>query len=56
MKCYCVSSKKPVTCEKTIPQPVTVIDLWFRVASDWLLHDGKCQNQIKVFMVFGFTQ
>ena len=23
------------------------ISLWFRVASDWLLHNRKCQDQIK---------
>ena len=29
-------------------QPVTIISLWFHVASDWLLRNEKCQNQIKV--------
>ena len=28
---------------------VTVISMWFHVASDWLAHNGKCQNQIIVF-------
>ena len=31
-----VSSKKPITREKTKPQTVTVISLWFHVTSDWL--------------------
>ena len=39
-----------MTREKTKPQ--TVISLWFHVASDWLQHNWKCQNQIK--SVHGF--
>lgn len=26
-----------------------------RVTSDWLVHNGECQIQIKAFMVFGFA-
>ena len=37
---------KLVTREKTKPQQPTVISLWFHVAFDWLLRDGKCQNQM----------
>ena len=49
-------SKKPITFEKTKLQTVTVISLWVHVASDWLLYNGKCQNQIKVYMIIGFVQ
>ena len=35
-------------CQKTKLQTETVISLCFHVASDWLLHNGKCQNQIRV--------
>ena len=56
MECYCLSRKKPIKHEKPKPQAVTVTSLWFHVAFDWLLHNGKCQNQIKVFTVFGFAQ
>ena len=45
MECYCVSSKMSIMCEKTKLQTVTVISLWFHVASDWLLHNGKCQSK-----------
>ena len=37
--------------ENTKLQPVLGITLWFHVASGWLLHSRKCQNQIKLFMV-----
>ena len=33
-------------------QTATVISLWFRVASGSLPHNGKCENQIKVFTVW----
>ena len=44
-----VLSKKLVKREKTEPHPPTVINLWFHVNFDWLLHDGKCQNQNVLF-------
>ena len=30
---------------------ICLVFLQFHVVSDWLLHNGKCQNQIKVFTV-----
>ena len=37
---------------KTKPQTVTVISLWFHVASDWLLHNGnvKIESQCSQFL------
>lgn len=57
-----VSSTKPIAREKTKSQTVTVIGIVVvvvvavDVASDWLLHNGECQNQIKVFKVFEFAK
>ena len=55
IKCYCVSSKTPITRENNL-EAVKKISLWFHLTSDWLLHNGNCQNLIKVFSVFGFAQ
>ena len=44
MECYCVSSKKLITCEKTKPQTVTVIRLWFHVSSDWSRNNKHSRN------------
>ena len=41
MECYCFWSKNPITREKTKPQTVTLISLWFHVASDWF----SCTNE-----------
>ena len=41
--------------EKTRPQRVTGISLWFHVTSKWLLLDGEFQNEIKLLTVFGFV-
>ena len=48
IKCYCVSSKTPITRENNL-EAVKKISLWFHLTSDWLLHNGNCQNRIKVF-------
>ena len=44
------------TRETAKPQTVAIISLWFHVVSDWLLRNGNRQNQIKMFMDYGFAQ
>ena len=54
---YCISRKKPITPEKTRLQPVTLISLWFYIASDWMLYNGKCQNQsVQCFRIHTATK